>query len=217
MAGGAGVQGAHRRATRGVSPALDVGCGIDDDTRATGAMGLDPSMTMLTEARNRGGTFARGDVHSLPIASGALAGVCTDRVLQHVADPERALAELTRVLRAGGVAVLAEPDQSTLVIHGTDPDLTPRVARFRAEDGIRNGFLAGELAERLSALGYHDVERESFTIDIDDPTRAFGLPSWPAILVEQGEWMPEQARRFTASIGPGFRYSFDVVVTHARR
>jgi SAM-dependent methyltransferase len=199
-------------------PVLDVGCGVGEEARALGAVGLDPSMTMLTEARESGGTFVRGDVLALPIASGMLGGVRTDRVLQHVAEPKRALDELARVLRPGGLAVLAEPDQSTLVIEGTDAELTPEVVRFRAERGIRNGFLAGELVGRLSALGFRDVERESFTVGITDPNRALGLPSWPAMLVERGEWTEEQARRFERSIGTDdFRYSFDIVVTWGAR
>src|SRR6476469_5948276 len=56
----------------GSSPVLDVGCGVGEDARAIGAVGLDPSMTMLREARSRGGTSVRGDVAALPIASGAL-------------------------------------------------------------------------------------------------------------------------------------------------
>jgi len=188
------------------------------DVRALGAIGLDPSLTMLTEARQRGGTFVRGDVHALPVADASLAGIRTDRVLQHLADPDHALDELTRVLRPGGLAVLAEPDQSTLVIDGTDPELTPSVVRFRATVGIRNGLLAGELPDRLHALGYRDVRRESFRIDIDDPKRALGLPSWPAMLVERGEWTLQQAERFTRSIDTAsFRYSFDVVVTSGRK
>ena len=202
----------------GGSPILDVGCGVGDDTRALGAIGLDPSMTMLAEARRRGGTFARGDVHSLPFATAALGGVRTDRVLQHVADPDRAIDELARVLRPGGRTVLAEPDQSTLVIEGTDADLTPAVVRFRAEVGIRHGFLAGQLADRLTALGFRDVERESFRIDIDDPKRALGVTSWPAMLVERGEWTKQEARRFERSLGSShFRYSFDIVVTWGTR
>jgi SAM-dependent methyltransferase len=202
----------------GHSRVVDVGCGVGEDARALGAIGLDPSMTMLAEARRRGGTFARGDVHSLPFAKAALGGVRTDRVLQHVADPDRAIDELARVLRPGGRAVLAEPDQSTLIIEGTDAELTPAVVRFRAEVGIRHGFLAGELADRLNALGFRDVERESFRIDIDDPKRALGLPSWPAMLVERGEWTDDQAERFARSIDiASFRYSFDIVVTWGTR
>lgn len=193
---------------------VDVGCGVGDDVRAIGAVGLDPSLTMLREARKRGGVFVRGAVHSLPIASGAIGGVRTDRVLQHVADPDGAIDELLRVLRPGGRVVLAEPDQATLRIAGCDPDLTPAIVRFRATVGIRNGFLAGELASRLADRGLHDVERESFCVEICDPARSLGLPSWPAMLVERGEWSEDQARRFERSIGSeAFCYSFDIVVT----
>ena len=202
----------------GLAPTVDVGCGVGDDARALGAIGVDPSITMLREARSRGGAFARSGVHALPFGSGALGGVRTDRVLQHVDDPDGALRELARVLRAGGLAVFAEPDQATLTIDGCDPELTPDVVRFRATVGIRNGFLAGELDQRLLALGFADVRRESHTVEIRDPTRSLGLPSWPQMLVERGEWTPAQARRFEASIGgPDYRYAFDVVVTWGRR
>ena len=201
----------------GCQSALDVGCGVGDDARASAAIGLDPSMTMLTEARRRGGAFVRADVHALPIASGRLDGVRTDRVLQHVADPDRALAELARTLKQGGRVVLAEPDQSTLTIKGTDPELTPAIVHFRAHS-LRNGFLSGELAGRLVSLGFHDVDRESFAIEVTDPKFAFGLPSWPAMLVDRGDWCPEDAERFTRSIDPvSFHYSFDIVITSGRK
>lgn len=199
---------------RGIAPVVDVGCGVGADARTMGAIGMDASRTMLCEARGRGGTFVRGDVHASPFAAGSVAGVTTDRVLQHVSDPDHALSELARVLAPGGRVVLAEPDQSTLRIEGTDPELTPDIVRFRAVDGIRNGFLAGELAGRLTRLGFVDVERDSYTIAIDDPARALGLPSWPAVLIERGVWNDEQAARFSASLSSAeFRYSFDVVVT----
>jgi SAM-dependent methyltransferase len=195
-----------------------VGCGVGDDARVIGAIGLDPSTTMVTEAARRGGVFVRGAVHALPFRTGAVGAVRTDRVLQHVAEPARALHELVRVVHPGGLAVLAEPDQSTLLIDGTDGELTPAIVRFRATVGIRNGTLAGELATRLTDLGFHDVERESFRIEIDDPARALGVVSWPRMLVERGEWTGEQAERFESSLtSPDFRYSFDVIVTWGRK
>lgn len=201
---------------RDVAPVVDVGCGVGNDARAIGAIGVDPSTTMLTEARRRGGAHARGDVLALPIASGALGGVRTDRVLQHVPDPSDALEEIARVLRAGGIAVLAEPDQGTLRIDGTDPDLTPAIVRFRVES-INHAALGGELADRLQAMGFFDVGSESFPIELRDSSLAFGLPTWPSTLVARGAWSEEEARRFEASIGPDFRYRFDVVVTWGRR
>ena len=200
-----------------ISPLLDVGCGVGTDARALGAVGIDPSFTMTREALRRGGVFLRGDVLALPVASGALGGVRTDRVLQHVDDATDALSELSRVLRPGGRAVLAEPDQTTLVIDGPDAELTPAILAFR-KASINHASLGGELAHRLRSMGYTDIAREPFPIEILDPALAFGLPSWPGILVERGHWTRGEAQRFTHSLDPAsFRYCFDIVVTTGLR
>jgi SAM-dependent methyltransferase len=199
------------------APVVDVGCGVGEDARAIGAIGVDPSMTMLTEARRRGGPFVRGDVLALPIASGALGGVRTDRVLQHVAEPDLALAEFARLLRAGGMVVTAEPDQGTLTIDGTDPELTPAIVEFR-KASIQHPLLGAELAERLQRLGFTNVDRRSFLLEITDPALAFGLPGWAAMLAERGTWKDEEARRFERSLtSDAFRYSFEIVVTWATK
>lgn len=54
---------------------------------------------------------------------GSFDAVHTDRVLQHVSDPDAALASAARLLRPGGRAVFAEPDWRTLVIDHAEPAL----------------------------------------------------------------------------------------------
>lgn len=202
---------------RDADPVLDVGCGVGNDARALGAIGVDPSLTMVTEARRRGGAFVHGDVLALSIASAAVGGVRTDRVLQHVNDVDEALAELARVLRIGGLVVLAEPDQTTLCIDGTDPDLTPAIVAFRRAS-IHHASLGGQLAGRLQSMGFAEVDRQAFTLEIVDPALAFGLLSWPGLLVERGTWSNDQAERFTSTLDhESFRYSFDIVVTWGRK
>ena len=57
-----------------------------------------------------------GDVHALPLADGSMDRAKVDRVLQHVQNPAKALAEARRVLRPGGLLCMAEPDWDTLVV-----------------------------------------------------------------------------------------------------
>lgn len=199
---------------------LDVGCGLGDDVRSFGGrgIGVDPSSTMLATATQRGGSFVAGDAHRLPFPAACFGGVRADRVLQHLADPRTAVRELVRVTRPGGLVVVADPDQATLHIDGPEAGLTEIVRRFRAEKGIRNGFIAGQMVDVLTDAGAHDVERTSWTMDIRDPMDAFGITTWSHFLQGRGWFGEMEAERFEASLAMAarrghFRYRVDIVVT----
>lgn len=90
---------------------LHLGCGHDgsDIVRAlpVGCVvhGLDRA-----ECRYPGQSFARGDVARLPYASGCFDAVVCEYVLEHLADADRALAELSRVTRPGGALLALTPN-----------------------------------------------------------------------------------------------------------
>ena len=202
---------------------LDVGCGVGNDVRALGArgVGIDPSRTMLGVAAARGGRFVCGVVEELPFARSTMGGACADRVLQHVTDPDLAARALARVVRRGGVVVVADPDQATLQIEGPDAELADVMRRYRAERGIRNGFLAGRMAEVLRACDLVDVGRASWTQEMVDPAAAFGITTWSQFLVGAGWFDEEQAERFDASLAAAgeagtFAYRVDITVTWGR-
>jgi ubiquinone/menaquinone biosynthesis C-methylase UbiE len=101
---------------------LDVGCGTGNFTRALAeevrrgsgptpgfTVGLDLSAPMLRVAaqhRDRmrwpGLAWVRGDAQSLPFVDGCFDAVHTSAALQLVDDPNRAVAEMARVVRPGG-------------------------------------------------------------------------------------------------------------------
>lgn len=54
--------------------------------------------------------FAVGDVHHLDLADGSFDVVHAHQVLQHVADPVRALSEMRRVCRPAGVVAVRDSD-----------------------------------------------------------------------------------------------------------
>lgn len=101
----------HVRPVEG--PLLDVACGTGRYTRWLAAryhgrevVGLDLSFAMLRRAVRepgaRGGTFVRGSALALPLADASLGAVNCFAALHLFPDPERAIREVGRVLRAGG-------------------------------------------------------------------------------------------------------------------
>ena len=91
---------------------LECGCGtgllLERMARfARAAKGIDLSPGMLAKARERGLDVREGSVTELPFDDASFDVTCSFKVLAHVPEIGRALAEMARVTRPGGV-VLAE-------------------------------------------------------------------------------------------------------------
>ena len=87
--------------------ALDAGCGTGVFTHVLAAAGadvtgIDISPAMLRRAQDRGLPVAQADSYTLPFAANSFALVWSVTMLEFVAGPERAVAEMARVLRPGG-------------------------------------------------------------------------------------------------------------------
>jgi SAM-dependent methyltransferase len=96
---------------------LDVGCGTGALTQAilaraapASVTGLEPSDGFISYARRHTNdpraTFRIGDAQALPFADGTFDTVVAGLVLNFVANPEKAVAEMKRVLRPGGTAAV---------------------------------------------------------------------------------------------------------------
>jgi demethylmenaquinone methyltransferase/2-methoxy-6-polyprenyl-1,4-benzoquinol methylase len=104
------------RAERPVHRALDVGGGTG---RAGAAVRpetvvVDASIPMLRRARAKGQGAVAGDATRLPVADSSVDAVFVVDALHHMPDHPAVFAELARVLRPGGVAVVREFDPTTL-------------------------------------------------------------------------------------------------------
>lgn len=89
---------------------LECGCGtgllLDRMKRfARTAKGIDLSPGMLEKARERGLDVQVGSVTALPFADASFDVTCSFKVLAHVPEIGKALAEMARVTRAGGVVI----------------------------------------------------------------------------------------------------------------
>jgi SAM-dependent methyltransferase len=185
---------------------LDLGAGSGDNARALAAecgaevVALDQSLTMGAAMRARKLTrVAVADGHHLPFHASGFDGVLADRVLQHVAEPERVLDEMLRVLRPGGRIALADPDYGTQVLDIEDQDLARQVLHFRAEAALRNGTLAHRHAGLLASRGLQEITAEARTLVVRDPhavDNVMGLRSWAHTAAAHGYLEASDADRF---------------------
>jgi ubiquinone/menaquinone biosynthesis C-methylase UbiE len=96
----------------------DLGCGTGQVSAALApfvsrVVAVDASAAMLQAARKRLHGFAnvdlrRGDLEALPIDDARLDAATLMLVLHHVPEPERAIAEVARVLKPGGRVLLVD-------------------------------------------------------------------------------------------------------------
>jgi SAM-dependent methyltransferase len=97
-------------------PVLDAACGTGRHAAYLAAagrevVGVDASEAMLARARAKlpDVDFRTGELESLPVADGSMAGAVCALALSHVADMKPAIAELARVLKPGGRLVVSNP------------------------------------------------------------------------------------------------------------
>lgn len=120
--------------------------------------GIDTSEAMLELARRRcagpGGVELRlGDASDLPFADGGFDVAAAIQVYLYVADVDAALAELYRVLRPGGRAVVMDTDWGTAAWNCADPERLKRVLAVW-ETCFTHSRLARSLPGKLRRAGF---------------------------------------------------------------
>ncbi|HEX3425829.1 MAG TPA: class I SAM-dependent methyltransferase [Acidimicrobiales bacterium] len=96
-----------------VSPVLDLGCGNGHASHHLGerwSVGVDRDHDALAAQARPG---VRADLRHLPFPSGAFASVVCLHAVEHVADPDRVVAECARVVSPEGAVVFATPNRLT--------------------------------------------------------------------------------------------------------
>lgn len=146
--------------------ALDAGCGPGDMAARFADLGAhvtaidsDPEMAAVA-GRLPGVTARTGDLAALD-RPGAFDVVWAERVLQHVADPDRVVGNLVRALAPGGRICLVDVDWTGLVVDGVDDELADQVLGvFRTV--VPHPSMGRTLRRRLVRQGLTTVEVKAF-------------------------------------------------------
>ncbi|MGI8687343.1 MAG: methyltransferase domain-containing protein [Thermomicrobiales bacterium] len=194
----------------------DIGCGPGDDVLALArlvgpggrAVGMDASETMIGEAERRAvaagiaADFVRMDAQRLDLPDALFDGVRAERLLQHVPNPDAALAEIVRVAKPGARIVVWEADLDLFVIDAPDYATSRAMQRFIC-DGFRNGGIGHELYRRFKDLGLTDVQATPLAHELTDLAlveSAFDLRASTQRATAAGVIAPQRATDWLASL-----------------
>jgi ubiquinone/menaquinone biosynthesis C-methylase UbiE len=147
---------------------LDIGCGpgmavIEAAPLVAHATGLDLSPAMIARARSLADDignveFVEGDSAQLPFADGAFSAVLSTTSLHHYPHPDRALAEMRRVLAPSGRIAIGDLTSDRLVMRGVDAFCR------RYEKGHVHFYRTDELTALLESAGFRGVTARSLLV-----------------------------------------------------
>lgn len=213
---------------------LDVGTGTGEDLQqfaaAAGLTGLGVGVEivpgMAAEAKRRAEglnvVLVVADVRRLPFRSEVFDAVYGERVLQHVPGPQRAVAEMYRVLVERGRVLLFEPDQDLRALDHPDRD-TETLLRTLRSSKFANPSMGRQLFGLLTAAGFEvhavegtasgvpEVEISAHEAALQEAVAAGRLAQDTA-----GEYLIELERRVATGSAFSIWIAFEVTATKSR-
>jgi ubiquinone/menaquinone biosynthesis C-methylase UbiE len=198
--------GARFRAALGQAAAgdiLDVACGPGVVSaaiapQAASVTAFDATEAMIAKARARceaagleNVSFRIGDAHHLPFEAGQFDGVVSRLAMHHFADPGRAMREMARVLKPGGILVIAD---ITVSDDEAEADLQNAIEILRDPSHVAM-LPEARLMSLLEDAGLQAVTSESWSKErefdewmgiVNDAARRWPLKTVVAALSEAG-------------------------------
>jgi ubiquinone/menaquinone biosynthesis C-methylase UbiE len=152
---------------------LDCGCGPGSITLGMAArvapgavVGIDFGQSQIERARAaaaregcRNVQFDTGDAYSLAFESGSFDRVFSHALMEHLADPVRALREFCRVLKPGGVIGVCSPDWGGFILSPPSTELSRAVDAYTALQSRNGGDVrvGRKLGQHLAAAGFAEI------------------------------------------------------------
>lgn len=168
----------------GCARVLEVGCGVGAELQIlrrrfpqAHLTGLDFSKSQLAKARELLSAelalgaveLHEGSAYELPYADGSFDGVCLIWVLEHLAEPVRALREAWRVLRPGGVLSVTEVFNSALLVEPHCPALREYWRNFDELQRQLGGApdVGAELVALATEAGFGEIQSRCLPVRLD--------------------------------------------------
>jgi ubiquinone/menaquinone biosynthesis C-methylase UbiE len=158
---------------------LEVGCGTGEDAIAlakrvgnTGRIvAIDHSRAMIAQAIESAKgldlpiEFRLGEAEKLPFEDNEFYAARVDRTLQHIPEPQTAIAQMARVVCSGGHIVAMEPDWETFTVNSQNRNTTRQLLNFWC-DSLCSGWVGRNLSKYFKRAGLIDIQARPETLII---------------------------------------------------
>lgn len=190
---------------------LDCGCGegtITVDLAAMVAPGRTVGIDMARGAIERGRQLARergqtnlrfesGSVYALPFADASFDVVFSHALFEHLTDRRKALQEIWRVLKPGGLVGLRSPDNGAILFEPPDPSIEQfwqLITKIR--DELSDGSKVGrQLPTLLHQAGFSRVIGSASFEDYGTPESVKRIANLYGDFAQHGPYPPEWLAR----------------------
>jgi ubiquinone/menaquinone biosynthesis C-methylase UbiE len=198
---------------------LDVGCGPGTDTIELGRLvgsagqviGVDHAQNQVDvadEKTQEAGVAAWvmhrvADATALPFEPNTFDSSRSERVFQHLRQPQLALAEMIRVTKPQGWIVVLDTDWSTLSTDTPEIDIEQRINRFHVERGFASGFVGRQLyrmARQQGLMNIHIEMAPTFVTNCAIGRRGAMLDETEQAALEAGVITQEELERWRRSL-----------------
>jgi len=163
---------------------LDCGCGMGALTTSLAewlapgeVIGIDREPSQVEAARAwaagkgvQNVRFEVGNVYDIPYPDASFDAVFSFTVLEHVREPIRAMREMRRILKPGGVAGICDPDYETMLLSPSTPslqELNRLMRRFSEENA--SPYYARHLRQYMLEAGFVRTEGFVFAVGGGNP------------------------------------------------
>jgi ubiquinone/menaquinone biosynthesis C-methylase UbiE len=194
---------------------LDLGCGVGDDARAMAEMpgaqvvGIDLHPGMLSQARSRSAgcpqlAYLAAEADRLPFCDSTFDAAWVKRPFMHLCSPGAVMAEMARVVNAGGRIVVVEPGLEAVLLDSTI-DVTRRVLAFRTTS-YANSWAGRQLRQLMLQAGLANVRAIADPTEITnlaDPDALVRLVSLAGAAAEAGVLTEKEASRWEQDLRAG--------------
>jgi SAM-dependent methyltransferase len=159
---------------------LDCGCGPGsiscDFAKIVGSgsvEGIDQEQSQIDLARSRAAalgltnaTFSIGSIYDLPFPDSSFNVVFAHAIFEHISAPNKALAEMLRVLEPGGLVAIRSPDWGGFIVGPEIPGLQAAIDSYADLQTANGGDIhIGRKLPRLLRTSGFDTIRFSATYD----------------------------------------------------